>query len=159
MDLAFGLLIPGSRWSETEKAKVSRLIGGGEAFFPPHPFARSLFPSLSLSLKVPLTAPHSGGRDRGDSRGHHRLGQASASPPCPPATRGKSWSFSWRADLLPRSSFSKGKLCTLDGESFKHAYGDQQVPGNKCEVSAASGLGSLPLNNVELDVICLYPLS
>ena len=45
VDLALSILIPDSRWSETEKAKVSKPIGKGISFFP----------SPSHFVRVPLT--------------------------------------------------------------------------------------------------------
>lgn len=66
MDLALNILIPGTRWSETEKAKVSKLIGKRISFFP----SSSLFVTVFLS-HVPLTFPHSSGRKREDSRWQH----------------------------------------------------------------------------------------
>lgn len=60
MDLALSILIPGTRWSETEKAKVSKLIGKRIIFSLPLLF----FVTISLS-DVPPISPHSSGRKRG----------------------------------------------------------------------------------------------
>lgn len=127
MDLALNILIPGSRWSETEKAKVSKLIGERIIFFP----SSSLF-LVTVSLRVPLNAPHSNGRSREGSRGHPSPDMLLLGPGAGPGWQkhcqalcvlqenpwGKSLSFSWRADLLPLSSFSKRKLCILDTKSL-----------------------------------------
>lgn len=66
VDLALNILIPGTRWSETEKAKVSKLIGKRISFFP----SSSLFVTVPL-FQMPRTFPHSSGRKREDSRWQH----------------------------------------------------------------------------------------
>lgn len=63
VDLALSILIPDSRWSETEKEKVSKPIGKGISFFP----SPSYFVGVSLTC-----ASHFPTQQSEEKKGHCR---------------------------------------------------------------------------------------